>query len=71
MARSMYTKYKVIVERMGFRQLDVYRYRDKDVVRIQRVADGKVFVVELPRHREEMSLEEYERVIKSSLSRSR
>ena len=71
MARSAYTKYKSVIERMGFRQLDVYRYRDKDVLRIQRIADGRVFVIELPKRRDEMSLEEFERVVKSALSRAR
>ncbi len=69
MARSAYTKYKAVIERMGFRQLDVYRYPDKDVLRVQRLADGKVFVIELPKHREEMSLEEFERYVKSALGK--
>jgi len=71
MARSAYTKYKSVIERMGFRQLDVYRYRDKDVLRIQRIADGRVFVIELPKRRDEMSLEEFERVVKSALSKAK
>ncbi len=69
MARSYYTKYKSIVERMGFRQLDVYRYGNREVLRLQRLSDGRVFVVELPRRRDEMSLEEFEKHIRNSLSK--
>jgi len=71
MARSKYTKYRDIIEKMGFRELDVYRYRDKDVIRIQRLTDGKVFVIELPKHRDEMTLDEFKNFIVSALSKHR
>jgi len=63
-----YRKYKEALEKIGLKQLDVYRYKDKDVLRVQRVQDGKVFLIDLPRHRNEMSLEEYINFIKSKLS---
>jgi len=69
MARSHYTKYKSVIEKMGFRQLDVYQYNNKEVLRIQRISDGKVFVIELPRKRNEMSLEEFEKYIRNALSK--
>jgi len=70
-ARSRYTKYRDIIEKMGFRELDVYRYKDRDVLRIQRLTDGKVFVIELPKHRDEMTLEEFRSYVSSAISRSR
>ncbi|MDK6027835.1 hypothetical protein QPL79_00435 [Ignisphaera sp. 4213-co] len=63
-----YRKYKEALEKIGLKQLNVYRYKDKDVLRVQRVQDGKVFLIDLPRHRNEMSLEEYINFIKSKLS---
>ncbi len=71
MAKSAYTKYKAVIEKMGFRQLDVYRYPNREVLRIQRLSDGKVFVIELPKRRDEMSLEEFEKVVRASLSKKR
>jgi hypothetical protein len=62
-----YKKYKEALERMGLKQLDVYRYKDKDVVRAIRIQDGKVFLIELPKHREEMSVEEFVSFIKTKI----
>jgi hypothetical protein len=62
-----YKKYKEALERMGLKQLDVYRYKDKDVVRVIRIQDGKVFLIELPKHREEMSVEEFVSFIKTKI----
>ena len=60
-----YKKYKEALEKLGLRQLDVYRYKDKDVLRVQRIQDGKVLLVELPRRRDEISLDEYINYVKS------
>lgn len=62
-----YKKYKEALERMGLKQLDVYRYKDKDVVRAIRTQDSKVFLIELPKHREEMSMEEFASFIKTKI----
>ena len=64
-----YKKYKEALEKIGLKQLDVYRYKDRDVLRLQRVQDGKVFIVELPKHREEMSIEEFLNIVKSKISK--
>ncbi len=69
MARSKYTKYKDAIERMGFRQLDVYRIDKKEILRIQRIADGKVFVIELPKRRDEMGVDEFIKIVKEALAR--
>ncbi|MEM0371290.1 MAG: hypothetical protein QXG46_01595 [Ignisphaera sp.] len=53
------TKYKASIEKLGFKQLDIYRLKDRDIVRLMRKSDGKVYLVELPRHIEDMSLEEF------------
>ncbi len=69
MARSKFTKYRDAIEKMGFRQLDVYRYRDKEVLRLLRISDGKVFIVELPRPRDQMSIDEFLEYVKKAVSK--
>ncbi len=60
--------YKEALEKLGLKQLDVYRYKDRDVLRVLRLADQRVFVVELPKHREELSLEEFINYVRNKLS---
>jgi VIT1/CCC1 family predicted Fe2+/Mn2+ transporter len=62
-----YKKYKGALEKLGLKQLDVYRYKDKDVIRVLRTQDNKVFLVELLKHREEMSVEDYINLIKTKI----
>lgn len=64
-----YTMYKRVLERFGLKQLDVYRYRDRDVVRAVRVVDGSILLIELPKHREEMSVEEFTDHLRSKILR--
>jgi len=64
-----YTMYRKALEKLGLKQLDVYRYKDKDVIRTLRVQDGRIFIVELPKHREEMSIEEFINYIRSKTSK--
>jgi len=69
MSRSKYTKYKIAIERLGFRQLDVYRMKNKEIIRLQRIADGKVYVIELPKHRDELTVDEFIKLVKEALTR--
>uniref|UniRef100_A0A7C5XK32 Uncharacterized protein n=1 Tax=Ignisphaera aggregans TaxID=334771 RepID=A0A7C5XK32_9CREN len=66
---SRYTMYRKALEKLGLKQLDVYRYKDKDVIRTLRVQDGRIFMVELPKHREEMNIEEFINYIRSKTSK--
>jgi len=61
--------YRKALEKLGLKQLDVYRYKDKDVIRTLRVQDGRIFMVELPKHREEMNIEEFINYIRSKTSK--
>ncbi len=63
--RKKFRKYLEVLEKLRVKQLDVYRYKDKDVLRL--LVRGKVVMVELPRHREEMSVEEFEKVVRSAI----
>jgi len=62
------SSYREALEKLGLKQLDVYRYRDRDVIRVLRLVDQKVFVIELPKHREELSLEEFINYVRNKLS---
>ena len=66
MTRRMYTKYKRVLEELKLKQLDVYRVRDRDILRIM-LPDGSVRLVELPRRREEMTVDEFKKHILSLL----
>jgi len=61
--------YRKALEKLGLKQLDVYRYKDKDVIRTLRVQDGRIFIVELPKHREEINIEEFINYIRSKTSK--
>ncbi len=45
----------------------MFRYQDREIIRMQRLTDGKVFIVELPKKRDEMSLEEFEKIVKERM----
>ncbi|MCE4603254.1 MAG: hypothetical protein F7C08_00195 [Desulfurococcales archaeon] len=71
MSRKIYTKYKDVVEYLGFKQLDVYRVesegRTVDIIRIMDPMTGKVGVVNLGAAREALSMSEFlENVVKGA-----
>jgi SepF-like predicted cell division protein (DUF552 family) len=51
--------------KLGFKVLDIYRYKDKEVLR--GIYRGKVVLVELPRYRESMDLETFKNELRSKL----
>jgi len=55
---KLLTKYKLALEKLGLKQLDVYRFKDKDIIRAL-TPNREVVVIELPRKREEMSIDEF------------
>ncbi len=64
----VYTKYRYIVEMLGYKQVDVYRVPRtedgkkvgfKDVVRIMEPMSGKIAVIDLGVTRESLSLLEF------------
>jgi len=62
-----FKKYKEALEKLGLKQLDVYRLKNKDIVRVLRLSDNKVLLIELPKHREEMSVEEFINIVRSKI----
>ncbi|AEM39378.1 hypothetical protein Pyrfu_1521 [Pyrolobus fumarii 1A] len=63
--KKKFRKYLEVLEKLRVKQLDVYRYKDKDVLRL--FVRGRVVVVELPKHREDMSVEEFEKHIRAAI----
>ncbi len=70
MSRRIYTKYQVALEKLGYRQLDVYRYKDRDVLRIID-RTGRIYIVNLPTHRESMELEDFIDYVKKEVARQK
>jgi len=64
------TKYKVELERMGLTQLDVYRYPDRDEIRVK-TSEGDVVLIKLPGHRESMSVEEFKDYVAKELRKAK
>ncbi|HIC98124.1 MAG TPA: hypothetical protein EYP08_00225 [Pyrodictiaceae archaeon] len=62
-----YKAYKSALERLKVKQLDVYRFKDHDVLRLL-TPDWRVVVVKLPKHREDMSVEEFIEYVKKAIS---
>ena len=67
--RKKFRAYLQVLEKLRVRQLDVYRYKDRDVLRL--LYRGKVLLVELPKHREDMSVEEFEKVVAAALEKAK
>jgi len=63
---KLLTKYKLALEKLGLRQLDVYRFKDKDVIRVL-TPSRKVTIIELPKRREEMNIDEFIEYVKKHL----
>ncbi|NOZ89166.1 MAG: hypothetical protein GXO15_04490 [Crenarchaeota archaeon] len=61
-----YTAYRRVVEELGLRQLDVYRYKDHDELRLL-TPSGEVKLVKLPRRRDEMTVEEFREFLRREL----
>ncbi|MDK2384748.1 MAG: hypothetical protein QI199_08115, partial [Candidatus Korarchaeota archaeon] len=54
--------YREALEKLGLRQLDVYRYKDHEVLRV-RDPSGRVLLIRIPRLRDEMKPEEFAGVV--------
>ncbi len=64
-------QYKLALLKHGLEQLDIYRYPDRDEVRIRARDTGEVFMVSLPRHRELMSIEEYVEYVRKAIAKTK
>lgn len=62
-----YRAYKFALEKLKVKQLDVYRFKDHDELRLL-TPDWRVVIVKLPKHREDMSVEEFIEHVKKAIS---
>jgi len=69
MAVSKFTKYRQVIEKLGAKQLDVYRYKDREVLRVMRLRDRKIILIELPKKRDDLSLDEFEKIVREALGK--
>ena len=67
---AKYRDYFKVLEGFGLEQLDVYRHKDRDVLRL-RDQKGRIILVELPGLREDLSIDELRKIIERSLSSTR
>ncbi|MEM1982242.1 MAG: hypothetical protein QXD94_00370 [Sulfolobales archaeon] len=59
------SRYSIEAHKLGLKVLDVYRYKDKEVLR--GIYRGRVVLVELPRYRDSMDLETFKKELQSKL----
>jgi hypothetical protein len=64
-----YTPYRRVLEELKLKQLDVYRYRDHDEIRVL-TPDNKVALIKLPKRRDEMTLDEFREAVMSALKQA-
>ncbi|BES82013.1 hypothetical protein [Pyrodictium abyssi] len=62
-----YTAYRKALEQLKLRQLDVFRYKGYDEIRVL-TPDNKVVLIKLPKHREEMTIDEFIEHVKKSIA---
>jgi hypothetical protein len=61
-----YTPFRRALNELKLRQLDVYRYKDHEVLRLL-TPDRKVVLVKLPKRRDEMTVEEFKKYLEEQL----
>jgi len=60
------SRYKSEALKLGFKVIDIYRYKDREVLR--GIYRGKVVMIELSRPRNEMDLEAFRKELQNKLS---
>ena len=62
-------RYREALLDLGFEQLDVYEHASFDVLRVRRLSDGRVMRIRLPRHRKDLSIDEFKSIIRRETRR--
>jgi len=62
-------RYREALADLGFEQLDVYEHASFDVLRVRRLSDGRVMRIRLPRHRKDLSIDEFKSIIRRETRR--
>ncbi|MEM1546611.1 MAG: hypothetical protein QXY40_08990 [Candidatus Methanomethylicia archaeon] len=69
MPKSMNVILKKLLKEKELEQLDVYTYPDKDVIRIKRLSDQKIFLVEIHGGRRNFKPEDILNIVMSSIKK--
>ena len=65
-----FSMHRRVLAKLKLRQLDVYRYKDRDALRVM-TSSGKVLLLQLDRHREEYtSPEDFEKAVEKAIARA-
>ncbi len=68
-------KYKAVIESLGLRELDVYRYKkgskQTDIIRVMELSTGKVLTIDLGTLRESLSYSEFFKKIIDELKKNK
>jgi len=67
MAKLKLWRYSEALRELGLEQLDVYRFKDHEEIRVKSIDSGKVFLIKLPRLREAISLDEFKKIVREAL----
>jgi len=62
-------RYKDALLDIGFEQLDVYEHASFDILRLRSLASGSVMLVRLPKHRKDLSIDEFKRIVRREIGR--
>ncbi len=68
-SRRRFTPYRRVLEELKLRQIDVYRFRDHDEIRV--LSGSNVVLIKLPKHREEMTLDEFRSAVLTALKQQK
>jgi len=62
-------RYREALIELGLEQLDVYEHKTFDVLRVKRISDGRVMRIRLPRHRKDLSIDEFKTIVRREINR--
>lgn len=60
-----FKEYRKVVNELGLKVLDIYRLKDKELIR--GLYKGKVVLIELPKHREDLAPKVFREIIEKTL----
>jgi methionyl-tRNA formyltransferase len=69
MPKNMNIILKKLLKEKGLEQLDVYTYPNKDVIRVKRLSDQKVFLVEIHGGRKNFKPEDILNIVISNIKK--
>jgi len=69
MPKSVNVILKKLLKEKGLEQLDVYTYPDRDIIRVKRLSDQKIFLVEIHGGRRNFKPEDILNIVVSNIKK--